>query len=361
MTTRHVLITADPELPVPPRLYGGIERVIDLLIQGLQQRGHRVTLIAHADSTVECERVAYPRVSSRGAFNIALNAWTVRREVRRRRPDVVQSFGRLAYLAPILSSPVPKVMSFQRAITPESIERSRRWAGNTLTLTGCSQRLIEPVAHLAPWRVIYNAVPVDRFAFAPHAGDDAPLMFLGRIEPIKGVHIAIEVARRAHRNLVIAGNIAPEHQAYFDEQVAPQLDGEMIQYIGPIDDAAKSWWLSAAAALLMPVQWEEPFGIVMAEALACGTPVVGLDRGAVPEVVDDGVTGFVCRNADEMVHAVNALPTIDRRECRRAAERRFSAAAMTDAYEALYEQLLSGAYGRHTSGRAVPAARRSAW
>jgi glycosyltransferase involved in cell wall biosynthesis len=208
-----------------------------------------------------------------------------------------------------------------------------------LSFTSCSERLIRDVASLAPWRVIHNAVPTERYAWTPHVPVDAPLVFLGRVEHIKGVHIAIDVAQRSGRRLVIAGNVADEHREYFDREVRPFMGTGDVVYMGPVDDSAKSDLLSGAWALLMPVLWDEPFGIVMAEALACGAPVIGLDRGAVAEVVEDGLTGFVCRTPAEMVDAVHRVPALDRAACRRAAETRFSSAVLVDAYEALYRQL----------------------
>jgi glycosyltransferase involved in cell wall biosynthesis len=168
---------------------------------------------------------------------------------------------------------------------------------------------------------------------------DAPLVFLGRIEHIKGVHVAIDVARRAGRRLVIAGTVADEHREYFERHVVPAIRGGDVSYVGPVDDNAKSDLLGRALALLMPVLWDEPFGIVMAEALACGTPVIGFDRGAVSEVVDHGHTGIVCGDEAGMVEGVAQVARIDRAACRLTAERRFSAGVLVDAYESLYAEL----------------------
>ena len=335
----QVLITADPELPVPPPLYGGIERIIATLVDGLVARGHRVTLVAHAASTTSCEVIPYSSRVGRSTAGAAEQAALIARATASRRPDVVQSFSRLAALLPILPMQVPKVMSYQRAITPGSVRWGRRLAGETLTFTACSAQMTGAVRTLAPWRIIHNGVPMDAFTPAASVPADAPLMFLGRIEPIKGTHVAIEVARRADRPLVIAGTVASEHRAYFDRAIAPSVDGDRVRYVGPVDDRAKNDWLGRCAALVMPIQWDEPFGIVMAEALACGTPVVAFERGAVPEVVDNGVTGFVCGDVAGMIAAVGRLHTIDRQACRAAAEARFSARSLVDAYEALYFEL----------------------
>jgi glycosyltransferase involved in cell wall biosynthesis len=166
-------------------------------------------------------------------------------------------------------------------------------------------------------------------------------VFLGRIEEIKGPHLAIDVARETGRRLVIAGNVPDDHRAYFERTIAPHVDGRAVTFVGAVDDAEKNRLLGSAAALLMPVLWEEPFGIVMAEALACGTPVIGLARGAVPEVVDDGVTGFVCEDVRGMVQAVGRVSRLSRQACRSDAERRFSDTAIVDAYERLYREVVA--------------------
>ena len=352
----RIFVTADPEIPVPPRLYGGIERIVDLLVQGLIARGHEVTLFAHPESRTKGELVPLVGRRSTATVDTLANAALIAREAARRRPDVVQSFGRLAYLWTLLPLTTPKVMSYQRTVTPDSIRWSSRLARGSLRFTGCSRRLIEPVAHLGSWRVIYNAVPIDRYRATAAVPSDAPLVFLGRIERIKGPHLAIDVARRANRRLVIAGNVPDEHREYFESQVRPFVDGDAVRYVGPVDDEAKSALLSGAAALLMPVLWDEPFGIVMAEALACGTPVIGLDRGAVGEVVADGVTGRVCADVDGMVSAVADLARIDRTACRRSAETRFSPSTLTTAYESLYRELTAPAM---VAASAVPAAAES--
>jgi glycosyltransferase involved in cell wall biosynthesis len=335
----RILMTADPDLPVPPRFYGGIERIVDLLARGLVDRGHEVALVAHRESTAAARLIPYPRTRT---LALVTHAAVIARAALRVRPDIIHSFSRVAYLLPVLPFPVRKVMSYQRAVTPRTVRWASRVARGSMTWAACSRHIAAPVAHLADWRVIDNAVPVERFTFTPEVPAEAPLVFLGRIEEIKGAHLAIQVARRADRRLIIAGNVPDDAQSqtYFREQIEPSLDGDSVVYVGPVDDERKSEVLSGAAALLMPILWDEPFGIVMAEALACGTPVVGLSRGAVPEVVDSGLTGFVCDTVEEMVAAVPRLAGLSRARCRRTAEARFSQAALVDAYEALYRGVL---------------------
>lgn len=338
----NIAITADPDLPVPPTHYGGIERVIALLVKQLRRRGHDVTLLAHCESQTEGRLVPYRGKSSQSLADTCRNVETVTRAIVGGQFDIVHSFGRLAYLSLILPMRVPKLMSYQRPISSRSIEWGCRLANGTLQFSACSEKLKR---HLPAglWHVVYNAVPTDVFGFNPHVKSDAPLVFLGRIEHIKGTHLAIETARRTGRRLVIAGNVPTDagSQGYFQDMVKPFVDGDNISYIGPVNDQQKLTLLRGAAALLMPVLWDEPFGIVMAEALACGTPVVGLSRGAVPEVVRHECSGFVCQNVDEMVAAIGSLESISRQRCRIEAEARFSGDAMTDAYLSVYQDMMA--------------------
>lgn len=340
--TMRIAITADPELPVPPRLYGGIERIIHLLVRGLISRGHDVTLFAHPDSSTPARLVRYPGRSSRPWWDTARNSALIANDVRRGNYDIVHSFSRIAYLLPLLPLRLPKLMTYQRPITRRSVLLARRLSRGTLHFSAISRQLMAAVQDIGVWHLVYNGVELDTLAFTKTVQRDAPLVFLGRIEHIKGTHLAIDVARRAGIPLVIAGNIAPEHRAYFNEQVQPHIDDRLVTFLGPVDDEQKSHLLGRARALLMPVLWEEPFGIVMAEAMACGTPVIALARGAVPEIVADGVTGFVCDNLDGLVKATNRTSEIDRAACRGRAELLFSADAVVSGYLQAYGEICSG-------------------
>jgi len=302
-------ITADPMLPVPPVEYGGIERIIHLLISGLVERGHSVTLFAHSQSKAPCRLVAYPSGNRRSMLEFSRITATIAAEILKGDFDLVHSFGRLGYLTPILPFGIPKLMTYQRTITARSVELGCLMSRGSLSFSAISQKMVSGRKFPGSWSLVYNGVSEKQYTFREMLPADAPLIFLGRIERIKGTHIAIEVARRSGRRLTIAGNVPAdaEHQRYFDEEIAPHLDDDRIRYVGPVDDMRKNALLGESIALLMPIQWEEPFGIVMAEALACGTPVVGFDRGSVPEIVTDGVNGFVCANIAEMILAVDRL------------------------------------------------------
>jgi glycosyltransferase involved in cell wall biosynthesis len=346
----RIAITADPYLPVPPRLYGGIERVVALLVSGLVRRGHEVTLIAHPESQTPASLIGYGVPPHTGTAARARELMQVGSALLRlsARVDVIHSFGRLAALVPVLPMRgVKKIQSYQRPIPWTGVRRAAALGGDSILFTGCSTSLYASAngaaagtprlrSGQARWRTVFNCVDPSAYVPVMRVQADAPLAFLGRIERIKGTHHAIHIAKAAGRRLVIAGNVAD--QDYFRAEVAPHIDSRLVRYVGEVDDAAKNRLLGAAAALLMPVEWDEPFGIVMAEAFACGTPVIGFSRGSVPEVVRDGVNGFLARGAAEATQAVARLDRINRGAVRRDCEQRFSSDAIVAAYEDIYRE-----------------------
>lgn len=338
----RIALTADPEIPVPPNHYGGIERIVDMLARGLVARGHDVTLFAHPESTSVGRLIPWPGRLSVSRFDTLRNAATLARAVARDQFDLVHSFSRIAYLTPILPLSLPKIMSYQREISPRTVGWGRAISRGTLHFTAISRWMMRRVEHMGRWTYIPNGVPLDRYRFSAEVPPDAPLVFLGRIEEIKGPHLAIEIARRAGRRLLIAGNIPDEKRRWVEAHVLPHVDGERVQYVGPVNDSEKSLLLGGAAAFIMPILWEEPFGIVMAEAMACGAPVLGLRRGAVPEVVKDGVTGFVADDVEGLVSAVGRLTQIDRAACRARVEALYSDKTIVEAYELLYREAGTG-------------------
>jgi glycosyltransferase involved in cell wall biosynthesis len=335
-----IAITADPELPIPPGLYGGIERIVDMLVQGLTVQGHDVTLFAHPDSKVPCRLIAWKGSKSTGLIDTIKNTGLLAQSVMKEKYDIVHSFGRLAYLTPILPLRTVKMMSYQREPSLVQISKATRLSKNgSLLFTGCSNYITDQIKPVAKAMTIYNGVPIEKYTFKKSVEPDAPLVFLGRIEFIKGTHVAIEVARKTGRRLIIAGNIPTGAKDYFEKNVKPHLHGA-VSYIGPVNDAQKNDLLGQAAAFLMPIQWNEPFGIVMTEAMACGTPVIGLPYGAVPEIVEDGITGFVCRDAEDMIRKIERLDMIDRNKVRSVAEERFSDRVIVAQYLSAYTSLV---------------------
>lgn len=335
-----LLLTVDPEIPVPPLGYGGIERIVHMLIVEYVKRGFDLTLCAHPDSKVPCKLIGWKGRSSRGYSNILKNTLQLTKLVSTGRYDAVHSFSRLAYMTALFPLKTPKIMSYQREPTLSQAKKAGFISRNgTLVFTGCSNYISSQLATVGEAYTIYNGAPMETFSFSLRVDEDAPLIFLGRIEPIKGTHIAIDVAERTKRKLVIAGNIPPEYKNYFEEKIKPHLN-DRIQYVGTVNDLQKNKLLGESAALLMPIQWNEPFGIVMAEAMACGTPVLGFRRGSVPEVVDHGITGYVSTNAEEMAEDVLKLTVLDRSRIREVAELRFSDQKICNDYVALYRKMI---------------------
>ncbi|MBK9990049.1 MAG: glycosyltransferase [Verrucomicrobia bacterium] len=342
----RILISCDPMLPVPPLKYGGIERIAASLIEEYKSRGHQVALLAKAGSTSVVDRFyVWPGENVSDKRDTFINAHALWRAARDFKADLVHSFSRLAYLIPllILNRRLPKIMSYQRHVGARQIRWSRRMGGPQLRFTGCSNFICEQGrVGGGAWHAIPNFVDTRKFDFVSAVEKDAPLVFLSRIESIKGVDLAIAIAKKTQRRLIIAGNrieSGPEAK-FFAEKVAPHLDQHQIEWIGEVDDTAKNKLLGSAAALVVPVQWDEPFGIVFAEALATGTPVITCARGALPEIVTPGKTGFFITNVEEAALAVSQIPTLDRTACRVVAETKFSLSVCADQYLTLYKESL---------------------
>lgn len=311
-----------------------------MLAKGLVGRGHEVTIFAHPDSATAGRLVGWPGSTSGSKMHTALNAATLSGHVLTGRFDLVHSSSRVAYLTPFLPMSIPKLMTYHRHISRRSVRLGHRLSRGTLWFSAISRHLMRGVADIGTWRLTSNGVPLETYDFRSNPGPDAPLVFLGRVEKVKGPHLAIAIARQARVPLVIAGNVSREHRSFFDAEIRPHVDSRWVTYVGPVDDIAKNTLLGSARALLMPILWEEPFGMVMVEAMACGTPVIGFARGAVPEIVEHGKTGFIGETVDDLVVAVDRLQAISRATCRARTERLFSDRGMVDAYERVYLEML---------------------
>ncbi|OCQ94533.1 group 1 glycosyl transferase [Nostoc sp. MBR 210] len=343
-----IMLTADPEIPVPPKLYGGIERIVDLLVKGLQARGHIVGLVAHPDSTSPANQsFSWRGKRSQNKFDALQNTFTLWSAVQQFQPDIIHSFSRILYLLPMLSSDIPKVMSYQRNPSHRTTSWGVKLSNGSLTFTGCSDYICN-IGRKAGgvWRTIHNCVELEKYTFQPKIAPDAPLVFLSRVERIKGVHTAIAIAKKTGRSLIIAGNHGTTGEAgkYWQEEIVPHLGKDRIEYIGAVNDTQKNELLGQAAAMIVPIEWGEPFGIVFAEALACGTPVISCPRGALPEIIRQGIEGYLINSIEEAVVAVKELPNIDRYQCRQRAEKYFSASVILEQYETLYSMSMAKPY-----------------
>jgi glycosyltransferase involved in cell wall biosynthesis/LmbE family N-acetylglucosaminyl deacetylase len=359
----RILLTADPAIAVPPQGYGGIERIVDALVRHYRTQNHTIGLVAHRDSRSPAnEHFPWPGRSSTSLRDTLRNTLALRRAVRVFRPDVLHSFSRLAYLSPLLLTRLPKVMSYQRHTGGPQIALATCLGGRSLRFTGCSEyicRLGRAAGGL--WSAIPNFVDPDRYTFVGRVAPDAPLVFLSRFETIKGPDLAIAIAKASGRRLILAGNHAdrgPEF-VFWRDRIAPHIGHDGIEWVGEVNDRQKNDLLGRAAALLVPIQWGEPFGIVFAEALACGTPVISCRRGALPEIVEEGLTGLFVDSIADGVAAVARIPALDRAACRAAVESRFSTPTCAAAYLRLYSDIGAGPVSFNRISRAgSPSVRR---
>ncbi|MBS0520548.1 MAG: glycosyltransferase [Proteobacteria bacterium] len=343
----RILLTADPEIEVPPRLYGGIERIVDGLARGLKARGHEICLVAKPGSSCPVDAFyPWPGLRSQARLDTVRNALTLGKAIRAFRPDVVHSFSRIAYLTLHLRGRTPIIMTYERDPTPRAVSLAVNLAApRVLTFTGCSEYIASCGRKVGgTWLGIPNFAEMEALKFSPSVPADAPLVFLSRVESIKGAHWAIEIARRTKRRLLIAGNHADSGSEgeYWKREIEPWIGRDRIEYVGPVDDAQKNKLLGQALGMVVPIQWNEPFGIVFAEALACGTPVVSCPRGSLPEIVRQGIDGFLINSIEEGCEAVEKLHTIDRANCRRRAEEEYSPDVVVNRYLELYHQVRDG-------------------
>ena len=328
---------------VPPKLYGGTERVVSLLTEELVRRGHEVTLFASGDSVTSARLAAVTERALRlDATNRDLLAADTIRQLdlvfgNARDFDIIHCHvDYLAYpFSGLVSTPTLHTVHGRLDLS-YLLPIYRQFKHVPLVSISDAQRA--PLADIGVTWVgtVHHGLTPERFAFSANPGDY--LAFLGRLSPEKQPDVAIEVAKRAGLPLRIAAKIDAADQEYFHRVVAPLLDHPLIEFVGEIGDADKSAFLGAARALLFPIDWPEPFGLVMLEAMACGTPVIARPCGSVPEVVRSGVNGFIGDTVSDLVDAVRRVETLDRAACRRDFERRFSVARMVADYEALYQR-----------------------
>ena len=330
---------------VPPRTYGGTELVVHLLTEELVRRGHDVTLFATGDSltkarlrSVTAEPVRYGEATDDGLSHAEYlqlaNAQACFLAERRGEFDVVHNHAGIEGMVLAEASDTPVVSTMHNPYVPRTrpIWDAYPWFHHAVS--AASVATFPARGALPP---IHHGIDVASFAVGEPQGY---LLFLGRFSPAKGADRAIEAARLAGRRLVLAGKIDAADAEHAREAIEPLIDGDKVRYVGEADAETKGRLLAGADALLFPIEWDEPFGLVMIEALASGTPVIGFRRASVPEIVDDGRTGFVVDDVEAMAEAIGRLGEIDRHECRLAAERRFTVDRMVDDVEAMYRTVV---------------------
>jgi glycosyltransferase involved in cell wall biosynthesis len=344
----RVALVAPPFLPVPPVKYGGTELFVAQLAEGLKDSGVEVVVYTNGESTVATEkRWLYPH-----------GQWPVQGDLSEQLKDYNHASWavhdaqdcdvlHLHNIAGLLSA---RFFTGKAAYTMHHphedaySEVFEFFPQVEYVSISDHQRRIEHMPHM---RTIHHGIDLGLYQL--QTGKRDYLCFLGRLAPIKGTHIAIEVAKKSGIPLKIAGEVQPIFQDYFDEQVKPHLDGKFIEYVGEADLESKNELLGNSLAMLFPIQWDEPFGLVMIEAMACGTPVLALPYGSVPEVVRDGVSGYVCRTPQEMaLRACNLPGNFKPLSVRQYCQQYFSMERMVADYLALYQELVDkqGALGK---------------
>ena len=327
---------------VPPRLYGGTERVVSYLTEELVARGHEVTLFASGDSQTSARLVSSTpqalRLANAPMDELATQVLLTEQLIREADQfDIIHNH--IDYL------PFPVLRRRARASlsTPHGRLDEHHWQTMVgqfpeLALSSISFAQRRPLA-AANWvGTVYHGIPVDEHAFRSRPG--SYLVFLGRICPEKRVDRAIEIALLSGVPLKIAAKVSSTDRPYFESEIVPLLDHPLVEFLGEVDEASKDELLGNALALLFPIDWPEPFGLAMIEAMACGTPVIAFRRGSVPEVVDDGVSGCIVDDVAAAVSAVRTIGDMDRRACRLRFEERFTARRMASDYMELYRELV---------------------
>jgi glycosyltransferase involved in cell wall biosynthesis len=335
-------LIAPPWVPVPPVRYGGTEQVVDDLARALTSLGHDVRLFTIGESTCPVPQGWY--------FEKAVDAigTTVPESAH-----VLAAYQDLADVDVIHDRGLPPVVATNHGPYTAAARLIYQETAKTASIVAIShsQRASAPEVPVAA--VIHHGIDLARYAYGDGAGDY--LLFVGRMSPDKGVHHAIRIARQAGRRLLVISKMW-EHaeRAYYEQEVRPLL-GDDVELLDEMSATERIAVMRSATAVLNPICWPEPFGLVMAEALACGTPVLAFPNGAAPEIVDDGTTGFLCTDESDMVNALSRVGSIDRRACRAAAEQRFDMTRMAHDHERLYEKVVEHSQAAPEVGA------RSAW
>ncbi|WP_417734814.1 glycosyltransferase family 4 protein [Rosistilla oblonga] len=330
---------------VPPKTYGGTERVVHYLTEELVRQGHDVTLFASGDSRTEADHVAVVKESLRCSRETRDPVvWHQRQlmEVLRMADkfDIIHFHTDFSHFSAMRYLNTPHVTTLHgRLDLPDFQTVFDEFPDMPVVSISDSQR--RPIPHANWVGTVYNGTPGENYMFQPTSDPVEYFAFLGRFSPEKGPERAIEIARRLGVKLKMAAKIDRVDEQYFAERIQPHLSDPLIEYIGEVDEEGKNELLGGAKALLFPIDWPEPFGLVMTEAMACGTPVVAFRNGSVDEVMKPGVTGFIVESIDEAVAAAENIDKISRRGCRLYFQDRFDVEPMTHGYVQVYEKLIA--------------------
>lgn len=327
-------------IPVPPITYGGTELVISWLTEELVKRGHEVTLLASGDSKTSANLLPiWPKSLWRTKLSAPHAVFAL---IYEKLSQIQEEFDIIhdhcefytAPFAPFLKRPL--VSTIHHPMYEELIILFKKFPQINYVAVSKNQKRSAPGVNFV--KTIYHGLPIEKYPFNPNPKDY--LLWLSKISPEKGPAEAIEVAKKSGQKLIISGNILAEFGDYFDYRLKPLIDGEKIQFVGAANFEKKIELFQNAKAFLYPVKRPEPFGLVVIEAMACGTPVIAYKEGALPELIKDGKTGFLVSNQEEMIEALKKIDEINRLDCKRHVSRKFSLRKMVNKYEALYYKIL---------------------
>lgn len=336
---------------VPPKLYGGTERVVSYLTETLVKLGHEVTLYASGDSETTAKLRPMCDIALRHDMKcmdpLADHIYMMERVLTESdRFDVVHFHNGYLAFPWMRRMKTPGIATLHgRLDIPDYYHLFREFAATPLVAISNSQKL--PFSWANWLGTVYHGLPEDLYQYRSDHGNY--LAFLGRISPEKGIKSAINIAKEAGMPLKIAAKVDEHDRHYFEKEIQPLLYNENIEFLGEISDAEKEDFLGNAYALIFPVDWPEPFGLVMIEAFACGTPVIAMLQGSVAEVIEHGTNGYIVKNIQGAVKAVKDIPNLSRKRCREIFEERFSATRMTQEYLKIYDDLLQKKNGTAVS------------
>jgi glycosyltransferase involved in cell wall biosynthesis len=344
----RIALIAPPFIAVPPAEYGGTELFIAQLAEGLRRAGAEVVVYANAESQVNAEvrslyeHSQWPIKVQEEAWLNDLNheSWAVHDAVDN--CDVIH-FHTPQGLAFSRFARQPSVLTLHG---PHDAKLSEFYSGYPDVHYVCISNAQCQQESMPRMSTIHHGIDLSKYHLVEQK--QKYLSFIGRIAPIKGAHIAIEVARRTGIPLKIAGEVQPAHREYFESKIKPKIDGKLVEYVGAADIKLKNEVLGDSMAMLFPIQWNEPFGLVMVEAMACGTPVLAMSGGSVPEVIQNGVSGYICRTVNQMVKHLGDLH-FDPKTVRRYVEENFSLERMVGSYLTLYEDAMREAEQRRVA------------
>lgn len=335
-----ILVTCDPELPVPPGKYGGVERIVSGLCHEYKKMGHEVFLVANKESTEPSAKKIFGwKVSySRGKKSVLLNALQLYEIVRRVKPDVIHSFSRLIYLYPLFLSgcQIPILQTYGRAISQRTTSMAKRLGGKYLHFACCGKHMIKDFKDTTDWHIVYNFVDTNFFTYDPCVKKKEYLLFLGRICNQKGTKQAVEAALKSGNKIVIAGL---KESPYFEDNIEPFLSNPNVEYIGLVNDNQKLPLLRKAKGLLFPINGPEAFGIVLIESFACGTPVIAFNRYSVPEIIKEGINGYIVNNVSEMSGRIKDLSLLNPITVQKDAIDHYFSTKIADDYIAIFNQM----------------------